>query len=75
MLLYNDYVLSPLLRDCSRITSLAILQNWFRNGFEEQNNEFKVFTWPPNSTDLNPVKHLWDMLDKQDCIIEALPYN
>ena len=33
--------------------------------FEEHINEFNVLTWPPNSPDLNPIKHLWDVLDKQ----------
>ena len=60
----------------SRITSLATLQN-VGTGMvlRKKNNEFKVLIWPPNSTDLNPAKRLWYMLDKQVCIIEALPYN
>lgn len=29
--------------------------------------EFKVLTWPPDSPDLDPMKHLWDvLLDIQD---------
>ena len=38
-----------------------IVQEWF----EEHNNEFEVLTWPPNSPDVNPIEHLWDVLDKQ----------
>lgn len=29
--------------------------------FEEQSNEFEVLTCPPNSTELNPIGHLWDV--------------
>ena len=39
--------------------------------FEEHNNEFEVLTWPPNSPDLNPIAHLWNVLDKQVRSIEA----
>ena len=38
-----------------------MVQEWF----EEHNNKFEVLTWPPNSPDLNPIEHLWDVLDKQ----------
>ncbi|KAK3563503.1 hypothetical protein QTP86_030370 [Hemibagrus guttatus] len=39
-----------------------MLQEWF----DEHNNQFEVLTWPPNSPDLNPIQHLWDVPDKQD---------
>ncbi|XP_066556920.1 uncharacterized protein sergef isoform X2 [Amia ocellicauda] len=39
------------------------------------NHEFKVLTWPPNSPDLNPIEHLWDVLDKQVRSMEAPPRN
>lgn len=48
-----------------------MVQEWF----EEHNNEFKVLTWPPNSPDLNPIEHLWDVLDKQVRSMEAPPRN
>ena len=38
-------------------------------------NEFEVLTRPPNSPDLNPMEHLWDVLDKQVRSTEAPPRN
>lgn len=38
---------------------------------KEHNNEF-VLSWPPNSPDLNPVGHLWDVLNKQVRSVEDL---
>ncbi|KAK3560711.1 hypothetical protein QTP86_014737, partial [Hemibagrus guttatus] len=38
-----------------------MVQEWF----DEHNNQFEVLTPPPNSPDLNPIQHLWDVLDKQ----------
>ncbi|KAK3510151.1 hypothetical protein QTP70_026736 [Hemibagrus guttatus] len=45
-------------------------QEWF-----DEHNEFEVLTWPPNSPDLNPTEHLWDVLDKQLPSMEAPPHN
>lgn len=36
-----------------------------RDWFEEHEEEFKVLTWPPNSSDLNPIQHLWGFLESQ----------
>ena len=38
-------------------------------------NELEVLTRPPNSPDLNPMEHLWDVLDKQVRSTEAPPRN
>ncbi|KAK3559853.1 hypothetical protein QTP86_021422 [Hemibagrus guttatus] len=38
-------------------------------------DHFKVLTWPPNSPDLNPMQHLWDVLDKQVRSMETPPRN
>ena len=48
-----------------------IVQEWF----EEHDKEFKVLTWPPNSPDLNPIEHLWDVLEQQVRSMEAPPRN
>ncbi len=44
-----------------------MVQEWF----ERHDNKFGVFTYPPNSPDLNPTDHLWDVLDKQGWSVEA----
>jgi len=48
-----------------------MLQEWF----EEHNIEFEVLNWPPSSPDLNPIEHLWDVLNKQVRSMEAPPHN
>ena len=48
-----------------------ILQEWF----EEHDDEFKVLPYPPNSADLNPVHHLWGVLEKQVGSVETPPRN
>ncbi|KAK3563664.1 hypothetical protein QTP86_033502 [Hemibagrus guttatus] len=48
-----------------------MVQEWF----DEHNNEFEVLTCPPNSPNLNPIQHLWDVLDKQVRSMKAPPHN
>ena len=38
-----------------------IVQEWF----EAHNKKFKVLPCPPNSPDVYPIEHLWDVLEKQ----------
>ncbi|KAK3505544.1 hypothetical protein QTP70_020619, partial [Hemibagrus guttatus] len=37
-----------------------MVQEWF----DDHNNQFEELTPPPNSPDLNPIQHLWDVLEK-----------
>lgn len=48
-----------------------------RNGSRmlEEHNKFQALTCPPNSPNLNPIEHLWDLLDKQVRSMEAPPCN
>ncbi|GBO24031.1 hypothetical protein AVEN_128700-1 [Araneus ventricosus] len=33
--------------------------------FEEHTDEFHLMSWPPNLPDLNPMEHIWDVMDRQ----------
>lgn len=44
----------------------------------QSKNEFKVLSWPPNSSDIDPanaIEHLWNLLDKQVRYTEAPSRN
>ncbi|GBN43427.1 hypothetical protein AVEN_119217-1 [Araneus ventricosus] len=31
---------------------------------DERSSDFSVMNWPPRSPDLNPIEHIWDVLEK-----------
>ncbi|GBM13138.1 hypothetical protein AVEN_64350-1 [Araneus ventricosus] len=33
--------------------------------FEEHSDEFHLMSCPPNSSDLNPMEHIWDVMERQ----------
>ncbi|GBL70880.1 hypothetical protein AVEN_73726-1 [Araneus ventricosus] len=33
--------------------------------FEEHTDEFHLKSWLPNSPDLNPMEHIWDVMERQ----------
>ena len=52
-------------QDNAQCHKAKMVQEWFE----------EVVTWPPNSSDINPIKHLWDVLDKQVRSTEVSPRN
>ncbi|MDF4981198.1 transposase, partial [Vibrio parahaemolyticus] len=45
------------------------------NCFLEHDNEFTVLQWPPQSPDLSPVEHLWDVVQREIHIMDVQPTN
>lgn len=35
-----------------------------RDWFEEHSGQFQRMIWPPRSPDMNPIEHLWDIIEK-----------
>ncbi len=48
-----------------------IISDWFL----EHDNEFTLLKWPPQSPDLNPIEHLWDVVEQEIRIMDVQPTN
>ncbi len=46
-----------------------IISDWFL----EHDNEFTLLKWAPQSPDLNPIEHLWDVVEREICIMDVQP--
>ncbi len=48
-----------------------IISDWFL----EHDNKFTLLKWPPQSPDLNPIQHLWDVVEREIHIMDVQPTN
>ncbi len=48
-----------------------IISDWFL----EHDNEFTLLIWSRQSPDLNPIKHLWDVVEREIRIMDVQPTN
>ncbi len=48
-----------------------IISDWFF----KHDNEFTLLKWPPQSLDLNPIEHLWDVMEREIHIMDVQPTN
>ncbi len=48
-----------------------IISDWFL----VHDNEFTLLKWPPQSPDLNPIEHIWDVVEREIHIIDVQPTN
>ncbi len=48
-----------------------IISDWFL----EHDNESPLLKWSPQSPDLNPIEHLWDVVEREIHIMDVQPTN
>ncbi len=44
-----------------------IISDWFL----EHDDDFTLLKWPPQSLDLNPIEHLWDVVEREIHIMDV----
>jgi len=65
----------PLMATSSRIIHHVSKLESFLNWFLEHDNELTVLKWPPQSPDLNPIDHLWNVVERELRVLDVHPTN